>query len=178
MKAKLCSNSQRWTLWFTSNTQGRVCTFLPGTRVCSPSRQDYCVPLSTTLSRGPTCAFTVVVGSGHRMAGSPEHGPFRCFTRGLCCLRRSAHSTLTPICSGGGREGGMSCKTPGEDANVCTERSVSEELTSEMPHLHAWTLKKRATPLENCLCRLACFCSRTFLFLFFSQRKLPIFIFF
>lgn len=28
MKAKLCCDSQRWTLWFTSNTQGWLLFFL------------------------------------------------------------------------------------------------------------------------------------------------------
>lgn len=55
MKAKLCSESQRWTFWFTSNT-GPVCSVLPGTGACSLSRQDYCVSLSATvLLRASKC---------------------------------------------------------------------------------------------------------------------------
>lgn len=42
--------------------------------------------LSVSFSRGPESAFAVAVG--------PKQEPFRCFTRGLCCLSRSAHSAL------------------------------------------------------------------------------------
>lgn len=45
---------------------------------------SHCV-LSVLFSRGPESAFAVACG--------PKQGPFR-FTRGLCCLSRSAHSAL------------------------------------------------------------------------------------
>lgn len=117
MKTKLCSDSQQWTLWFTSNTQGQVGSLFPpppptpGRGPRSLSRQITVSPCLPPSSRGPKSAFAAVGGEWiRRMAGSPKQGPFRCFTRGLCCLRRAApRHPGAHMC----RDGGMRHKNQG-----------------------------------------------------------------
>lgn len=165
MKAKLCSDSQRWTLWFTSNTRSR------DRSVFSEQAESLRLPASW-VSHSPEGLKVLSLWQA-----AQNKDPSVVLQGDYAASAALPIALLTPICSRIGHDGWMRCERNEKMKRALAAQTKRRENPKCQARPHPQRTRTKGEWFKDCFYRSACFLFLpSSFFLFFqhsSLQKLP-----